>query len=234
MLPLRVIVSAYIASYMHVKKAQYVISSPDYTKCPAPEFAEYAFIGRSNVGKSSLINMLCNNEKLAKTSNSPGKTQMINHFEITSSPSPPAPLHKVEKGERNERTWFLVDLPGYGFAKISQRSRRRWEQMIENYLRKRENLANVFVLIDSRHSPQKIDLEFLLQLGKWEVPFTLIFTKADKETQATVNKNVKFFFIKMRETWQFLPQHFVTSAVKKMGKEKILTLIEEKNEAYSK
>jgi GTP-binding protein len=223
MLPLRFIVSAYIASYMHVKKAQYVISSPDYTKCPAPEFAEYAFIGRSNVGKSSLINMLCNNEKLAKTSNSPGKTQMINHFEIISS----SEKHK-------ESRWYLVDLPGYGFAKISQRSRRRWEQMIENYLRKRENLVNVFVLIDSRHSPQKIDLEFLEQLRRWDVPFTLIFTKADKETQATVNKNVKSFFIKMRETWQFLPQHFVTSAVKKMGKEKILTLIEEKNEAYSK
>ena len=223
MLPLRVIVSAYIASYMHVKKAQYVISSPDYTKCPAPEFAEYAFIGRSNVGKSSLINMLCNNEKLAKTSNSPGKTQMINHFEIISSSE-----------KQKESRWYLVDLPGYGFAKISQRSRRRWEQMIENYLRKRTNLVNVFVLIDSRHSPQKNDLEFLEQLRRWDVPFTLIFTKADKETQATVNKNVKFFFIKMRETWQFLPQHFVTSAVKKMGKEKILTLIEEKNEAYSK
>jgi len=223
MLPLRFIVSAYIASYMHVKKAQYVISSPDYTKCPAPEFAEYAFIGRSNVGKSSLINMLCNNEKLAKTSNSPGKTQMINHFEIISSSE-----------KQKESRWYLVDLPGYGFAKISQRSRRRWEQMIENYLRKRTNLVNVFVLIDSRHSPQKIDLEFLEQLRRWDVPFTLIFTKADKETQATVNKNVKFFFIKMRETWQFLPQHFVTSAVKKMGKEKILTLIEEKNEAYSK
>ncbi len=223
MLPLRFIVSAYIASYMHVKKAQYVISSPDYTKCPAPEFAEYAFIGRSNVGKSSLINMLCNNEKLAKTSNSPGKTQMINHFEIISSSE-----------KQKESRWYLVDLPGYGFAKISQRSRRRWEQMIENYLRKRTNLVNVFVLIDSRHSPQKIDLEFLEQLRRWDVPFTLIFTKADKETQATVNKNVKSFFIKMRETWQFLPQHFVTSAVKKMGKEKILTLIEEKNEGYSK
>ncbi len=223
MLPLRFIVSAYIASYMHVKKAQYVISSPDYMKCPAPEFAEYAFIGRSNVGKSSLINMLCNNEKLAKTSNSPGKTQMINHFEIISSSE-----------KQKESRWYLVDLPGYGFAKISQRSRRRWEQMIENYLRKRTNLVNVFVLIDSRHSPQKIDLEFLEQLRRWDVPFTLIFTKADKETQATVNKNVKSFFIKMRETWQFLPQHFVTSAVKKMGKEKILTLIEEKNEGYSK
>ena len=207
---------------MIIKKAKYLISSPDYTKCPAPDIPEYAFIGRSNVGKSSLINMLCNNEKLAKTSNSPGKTQMINHFEIISS------SEKVK-----DTKWYLVDLPGYGFAKISQRSRRRWEQMIENYLRKRENLVNVFVLIDSRHSPQKIDLEFLQQLGKWEVPFTLIFTKADKETQATVNKNVRSFLDAMRKTWQFLPQHFVTSAVKKTGRDKILLFIEEKNEAYT-
>jgi GTP-binding protein len=207
---------------MIIKKAKYLISSPDYTKCPAPDIPEYAFIGRSNVGKSSLINMLCNNEKLAKTSNNPGKTQMINHFEIISS------SEKVKDAK-----WYLVDLPGYGFAKISQRSRRRWEQMIENYLRKRENLVNVFVLIDSRHSPQKIDLEFLQQLGKWEVPFTLIFTKADKETQATVNKNVRSFLDAMRKTWQFLPQHFVTSAVKKTGRDKILSLIEEKNISFS-
>lgn len=212
---------------MQIKKAQYLISSPDYAKCPAPDRPEYAFIGRSNVGKSSLINMLCNNEKLAKTSNSPGKTQMINHFEIESVEVFP------NGGEGKRVKWFLVDLPGYGFAKISQRSRRRWEQMIENYLRKRENLINVFVLIDSRHAPQKIDIEFLDQLRKWDVPFTLIFTKADKETQATVSKNVKYFLSKMRETWQFLPQHFVTSAIKKMGKEKILGLIEEKNSPLS-
>ncbi len=220
MLGLRFIVSVYIASYMHVKKAEYVISSPDYTKCPAPDFAEYAFIGRSNVGKSSLINMLCNNEKLAKTSNSPGKTQMINHFQIIS-------------GSENSKDakWYLVDLPGYGFAKISQRSRRRWEQMIENYLRKRDNLQQVFVLIDSRHSPQKIDIEFLSQLRTWDVPFTLIFTKSDKEKQAVVSKNVKSFLEKMRETWQFLPQHFVTSAIKKTGRDKVLLLIEEMNDS---
>ena len=203
---------------MQIKHAKYLISSPDFTKCPEPDRPEYAFIGRSNVGKSSLINMLCNNEKLAKTSNSPGKTQMINHFEITSA---------TEKAK--DAKWYLVDLPGYGFAKISLRSRRRWEQMIENYLRKRENLQQVFVLIDSRHSPQKIDIEFLSQLRKWEVPFTLIFTKADKETQATVSKNVKGFLAEMRKTWQFLPQHFVTSAVKKTGKDKILAFIEETN-----
>lgn len=204
---------------MQIKNAKYLISSPDYEKCPLPDRPEYAFIGRSNVGKSSLINMLCNNEKLAKTSNSPGKTQMINHFEIASA------TEKIK-----DARWYLVDLPGYGFAKISQRSRRRWEQMIENYLRKRENLQQVFVLIDSRHSPQKIDIEFLSQLRNWDIPFTLIFTKADKETQAIVSKNVKLFLGKMRETWQFLPQHFITSAIKKMGREKVLTLIEEMND----
>ncbi|MBA2561857.1 MAG: YihA family ribosome biogenesis GTP-binding protein [Chitinophagaceae bacterium] len=205
---------------MHIKKASYLISSPDYTKCPVADKPEYAFIGRSNVGKSSLINMLCNNDKLAKTSNSPGKTQMINHFEIISTLKP---------GEFDEQKWYLVDLPGYGFAKISLRSRRRWEQMIENYLRKRENLSQVFVLIDSRHLPQKIDIEFLSRLRNWDVPFTMVFTKADKETQAIVSKNVRSFLEEMKKTWQFLPQHFVTSAVKKLGKEKILTLIEEMN-----
>ena len=205
---------------MHIKKATYLISSPDYIKCPVADRPEYAFIGRSNVGKSSLINMLCNNDKLAKTSNTPGKTQMINHFEITSTLKP---------GGFEEQKWYLVDLPGYGFAKISLRSRRRWEQMIENYLRKRENLSQVFVLIDSRHSPQKADLEFLSRLKKWDVKFTLVFTKADKETQAIVSRNVRSFLDEMRKTWQFLPQHFVTSAVKKLGREKILMLIEELN-----
>ena len=155
--------------------------------------------------------MLCNNEKMAKTSGTPGKTQMINHFIIN-------------------HEWYLVDLPGYGFAKVSLRSRRRWEQMIEGYLRKRENLKMIFVLIDARHSPQKIDLDFLNQLDKWEIPFALIFTKADKETQAVVAKNVKLFLNTMRKTWQFLPQHFVSSATKKLGKDKILDLIEEKNQ----
>jgi GTP-binding protein len=189
-------------------QAEYLISSPDYTKCPPPDKPEIAFIGRSNVGKSSLINMLADNHKLAKTSATPGKTQLINHFLVN-------------------KQWYLVDLPGYGFAKVSQNARNRWQQMIENYLRKRENLVNVFVLIDSRHSPQKIDLEFLNQLGKWEVPFTLVFTKADKETQKTVSANVKAFHNAMRETWQFLPQHFVTSTEKKQGRDKILAYIDE-------
>lgn len=196
---------------MQVKSARYIISSPDYLKCPAPDRPEYAFIGRSNVGKSSLINMLCNNDKLAKTSAAPGKTQLINHFIVN-------------------QEWYLVDLPGYGFAKVSQSSRRRWEQMIENYLRKRDNLSMVFVLIDARHSPQAIDLEFLEQLKVWQIPFSLIFTKTDKETQAIVSKNVKAFLEAMKKTWQFLPRHFMTSSVKKTGRDKLLAFIGETNQ----
>jgi GTP-binding protein len=200
---------------MVINSSVYVISSPDYTQCPKPDRPEYAFIGRSNVGKSSLINMIVNNEKLAKTSGTPGKTQLINHFNIN-----------------NE--WYLVDLPGYGFAKVSLANRKKWEKMIEDYLRKRENLVNVFILIDSRHGPQKNDLEFVDKLGKWEIPFCLVFTKADKENQRTVAKNVKDFLDKMRMTWQFLPQHFVTSTVKKMGRDKILDLIEEMNKEFER
>ncbi len=206
---------------MHIKKATYLISSPSFEKCPPPDRPEYAFIGRSNVGKSSLINMLCNNDKLAKTSNAPGKTQMINHFEITS-------VHKA--GDVKEAKWFLVDLPGYGFAKISISSRRRWEQMIENYIRKRENLIKVFVLIDARHTPQNLDLNFIKCLGLWEIPFALIFTKADKENQSLVSKNVKLFLEKLRTFQQFLPQQFVSSSVKKMGRDKILNLIQDTND----
>ena len=172
--------------------------------------------------------MLCNDQKLAKTSGSPGKTQMINHFGVESLPDKHQPFTKPD-------AWYIVDLPGYGFAKVSQTSRRRWEQMIENYLRKRENLQNVFVLIDSRHTPQKIDLEFVNQLGVWEVPFILLFTKADKENQRTVSANVKSFLEAMRKTWQFLPQHIVTSAIKKQGRDKVLSLIETMNgEFYEK
>jgi GTP-binding protein len=198
---------------MVIHSAVYVISSPDYTQCPKPDRPEYAFIGRSNVGKSSLINMICNNDHLAKTSGTPGKTQLINHFNI-------------------DNKWYIVDLPGYGFAKVSLASRKKWEKMIEDYLRKRENLVNVFILIDSRHSPQKNDLEFVNRLGEWQIPFCLVFTKADKENQRTVSKNVKDFLDKMRATWQFLPQHFVTSVIKKMGRDKILSLIEEMNKEF--
>jgi len=158
--------------------------------------------------------MLADNHKLAKISRTPGKTQLINHF--------------VVEDTENER-WYLVDLPGYGFAKVSQSQRKQWLKMIEDYLRKRPNLVNVFVLIDSRHSPQKIDLEFVDQLGEWQVPFSLVFTKADKETQKEVSKNVKIFLEALRKTWQFLPQHFVTSAVKKTGRAQILSAIDEMN-----
>lgn len=209
---------------MLIKSAKYIISSPSYDKCPAPDKTEYAFIGRSNVGKSSLINMLCNNEKLAKTSSAPGKTQLINHFEIISNIDESDGKKKI-----NTYKWYLVDLPGYGFAKVSIRSRNRWEQMIENYLRKRENLTMVFVLIDARHTPQKIDLDFLDQLKKWQTPFCLVFTKSDKVNQRTVSKNVKDFLETMKKTWQFLPQHFISSAVKKSGRDKILAFIEETN-----
>ena len=216
---------------MLIKSAKYVISSPDYEKCPLPDRPEYAFIGRSNVGKSSLINMLCNNEKLAKTSSAPGKTQLLNHFIIESTATPIADGGGAKGKNEARASWYLVDLPGYGFAKVSQRSRRRWEQMIENYLRKRENLTMVFVLIDARHTPQKIDLEFLEQLKIWQIPFSLVFTKSDKENQRTVSKNVKDFLEAMKKTWQFLPQHFVTSAIKKTGKDKILSFIEETNKS---
>ncbi|MBS1497106.1 MAG: YihA family ribosome biogenesis GTP-binding protein [Bacteroidetes bacterium] len=208
---------------MQIKKASYLISSPGIENCPLPTLPEYAFIGRSNVGKSSLINMLCRNDKLAKTSASPGKTQMINHFEIVSGDIP------ADSKKEILYKWYLVDLPGYGFAKVSMRSRNRWEQMIENYLRKRENLAQVFVLIDARHNPQKIDLDFLEKLKKWEVPFSIVFTKSDKENQRTVSKNVKSFFEAMKKSWQFLPMHFVTSAVKKTGREKLIAFIDETN-----
>ena len=212
---------------MFIKSSEYLISSPDYTNCPIPDRPEYAFIGRSNVGKSSLINMLTNNQKLAKTSSSPGKTQMINHFVIQSYKGIVAPTGNVKPDH-----WYIVDLPGYGFAKVSQTSRRRWEQMIENYLRNRENLANVFVLIDSRHSPQKIDLEFLEQLKKWEVPFSIAFTKSDKENQRTVSTNIKSFFEEMKKTWQFLPLYFVSSAIKKQGRDKMLDTIQDYNQQY--
>jgi GTP-binding protein len=209
---------------MVIKSAEYIISSPELDKCPPADKPEYAFIGRSNVGKSSLINMLVDNQKLAKTSGTPGKTQLINHFLIKSASDKASVKANIPYDQ-----WFLVDLPGYGFAKVSINARNRWEQMIEQYLRKRETLVNIFVLIDARHTPQSVDLEFVNKLGKWEVPFTLVFTKADKESQRIVSANIKSFLDRLRETWQFLPQHFVTSAVKKQGRDKILQFIEECN-----
>ena len=165
---------------MEIRSAKYLISSPKVDNCPKPDKPEYAFIGRSNVGKSSLINMLTNQTKLAKTSASPGKTQLINHFLING-------------------TWYLVDLPGYGYAKVSQSQRATWEKMIADYLQKRENLVTVFVLIDSRHSPQEIDLEFLRKLGTWGIPFNMVFTKADKVTQREASKNVRLFINEMKK-----------------------------------
>ncbi|WP_152270259.1 ribosome biogenesis GTP-binding protein YihA/YsxC [Agriterribacter humi] len=207
---------------MIITSATYVISSPDYLQCPKADRPEYAFIGRSNVGKSSLINMLCNNQKLAKTSGTPGKTQLINHFAIESA------------SENKQKTqWYIVDLPGYGFAKVSQQQRKSWSKMIEDYLCKRENLVNVFVLVDSRHAPQKPDLEFVNRLGEWEVPFCIVFTKTDKTTQQEVSKNIKYFLNTMRTTWQFLPAHFTSSTIKKSGKDKILAAIEKWNGEFA-
>jgi GTP-binding protein len=191
---------------MRIKQAEYIVSSPSAEKCPKPNKPEYAFIGRSNVGKSSLINMLCN-RAIAKISSSPGKTKLINHFLIN-----------------NE--WYMVDLPGYGYAKIAQSQRKQWEKMIEDYLRKRENLINVFVLIDSRHEPQKSDLDFVNKLGLWQVAFTLVFTKADKEKPKALERNVSAFLDAMKETWESLPKYSITSAVKKTGAEEILDFIE--------
>ncbi len=204
---------------MQITSATYLISSAYWDKCPKPDRPEYAFIGRSNVGKSSLINMLCDNQKLAKTSASPGKTQLINHFEILS-----------KKSERSKsQKWYLVDLPGYGYAKVAQKDRRRWEQMIENYLRKRENLVNVFTLIDSRHTPQPIDLEFIKQLGKWGIPFSIVFTKTDKNKPMATQRNINAFLDKMKENWESLPPWFTTSALTKLGREEILDYINDLN-----
>jgi GTP-binding protein len=176
------------------------------------------------VGKSSLINLLTKQKNLAKTSGTPGKTQLINHFDIESSGALKGPKEK----------WYLVDLPGYGYAKRSISDRNRWEQMIDGYLRKRENLMQVFVLIDSRHTPQKNDLEFVNQLDHWQIPFSLVFTKSDKEKPGVVARNVQAFLDKLRETWQFLPRHFVTSAEKKIGRDEILELLQQMNNDFKK
>lgn len=196
---------------MEIIKSDYLISSPSIENCPKADRPEYAFIGRSNVGKSSLINALTNKQELAKVSRSPGKTQLINHFTITSS---------------DRKDWYLVDLPGYGYAKRSLSQRKTWQKMIEDYIRKRENLVNLFVLIDSRHEPQQIDLDFISSLGEWGVPFSLVFTKADKSTQRETAANVRRFLDHLRESWEALPPHFVTSAVKRTGVRQILEFIQ--------
>lgn len=205
---------------MEINNATYLISSVKVGQCPVPDKPEYAFIGRSNVGKSSLINMITNNAKLAKVSKTPGKTTLINHFVIND-------------GVRNAETaWYMVDLPGYGFAKRSQSQRAQWQKMLGEYFRERPNLVTVFVLIDSRISPQKIDLEFLAQLGEWGIPFNMIFTKADKNTQSDTARNVKAFINRMKEEWEYIPKSFVTSSVKFLGRKDLLNYIEELNRKY--
>ncbi len=195
---------------MEVKNAVFVVSNSDYRKCPDTGKPEYAFIGRSNVGKSSLINMLTRNKGLAKTSVRPGKTQLINHFLIN-----------------NE--WYLVDLPGYGYARTSKTSRTAWQKMITEYLTGREPLVNTFVLIDSRIPPQKIDLEFISFLGRNGVPLAVVFTKVDKQNQSETARNVNTFKQALLEEWEELPTMFLTSSVSGTGRDKVLGFIEQCN-----
>lgn len=195
---------------MEIKQAEFVISAPMVSMCPSDVKPEYAFIGRSNVGKSSLINMLCNNKKLAKTSATPGKTLLINHFIIN-------------------KEWYLVDLPGYGFAKRSKKEIAKLDQMIRGYILQREQLVNVFVLVDIRLEPQKVDLEFIEWLGQSSVPFTIVFTKADKLTVGKAHANVEAYKKKLMETWEELPPIMVTSSEKKQGRDEVLDYIDSIN-----
>lgn len=197
---------------MEITRSEFTISSPTVTKCPNDTKAEYAFIGRSNVGKSSLINMLCNHKNLAKTSATPGKTLLINHFIIN-----------------NE--WYLVDLPGYGFAKRSKTVQQKLEQMISQYILQRKQLVNVFVLIDVRHEQQNIDREFIDWLGASQVPFAIIFTKADKLGMPKARKNAEAWMDALRDTWEDLPPYFITSSEKKFGREEVLAYIDEINKS---
>lgn len=201
---------------MNIITANYLISSPDIDKCPKADRPEFAFLGRSNVGKSSLINMVVDHHNLAKTSGTPGKTQLINHFQV-----------KAKMKNDKVQEWYLVDLPGYGFAKVSQAQRKNWEKMIKDYIQKRETLANLFLLIDARHEPQAIDIEFVNKLGEYRIPFSIVFTKADKETQKVVSNHVTAFMEKLKANWDEMPPHFVTSAVKKTGRTKLLDYMED-------
>lgn len=192
---------------MNIKSAEFVISNTKPENCPKPDMPEYAFIGRSNVGKSSLINMITGFNSLAKTSGKPGKTQLINHFLIN-------------------KNWYLVDLPGYGFAKASKNERQKWEEFIQKYLVNRPNLVNTFVLLDSRLEPQKIDLEFMSWCGEKGVPFAMVFTKIDKLSSSALQKNMAVYRKEMLKYWEELPPIFTTSAESKFGREKILNYIE--------
>ena len=197
---------------MEIKTAEFSLSSPRVSMCPNDTKPEYAFIGRSNVGKSSLINMLCRNRKLAKTSSTPGKTLLINHFIIN-------------------KEWYLVDLPGYGFAKRSKSELAKLDQMIRGYILEREQLVNVFVLIDIRLEPQPIDLEFIDWLGVSQVPFSMVFTKAGKLSAQKVRTNLEAYKKKMLETWEEMPPHFVTSADTQAGRDELLDYIEQINKS---
>lgn len=196
---------------MVIKTATFVKSSGKWQECPEPDMPEYAFIGRSNVGKSSLINAMMNHKDLAKTSGTPGKTQLINHFLV------------------NEN-WYLTDLPGYGYAKVSKVLRKDFEKLITNYILNRRNLVNLFVLVDSRHSPQKIDLEFIQWCGESGVPFSIVFTKVDKLKPSIAIKNVEAYKNELLKTWADLPEIYITSAEKKEGCDEILNFIQTTNE----
>jgi len=196
---------------MVIKTAEFVKSSQKWQDCPEPTLPEYAFIGRSNVGKSSLINAMMNHKDLAKTSQTPGKTQLINHFLV------------------NE-TWYLTDLPGYGYAKVSKSLRKDFEKLITNYILNRKNLVNLFVLVDIRHTPQKIDLEFMQWLGESSVPFSIVFTKADKLKPGGADRNVEVYKNELLKTWEDLPDLYVTSAEKKEGGDVILKFIQKTND----
>lgn len=209
---------------MEIKTAKYLISSPNVELCPKPDRPEYAFIGRSNVGKSSLINMLTRNATLAKTSGNPGKTQMINHFEISGIAEEGKDIKPVP--------FYFVDLPGYGFAKVSIQQRKNWEKMIRGYLIERKNLVTIFALLDARLEPQQIDLDFLGKLGEWKVPFNMIFTKADKVPQRESSRNMRSFIDEMRKDWEFIPRSFLSSAMKFRGRKEILAYVDELNKEW--
>ena len=195
---------------MKIKTAEFVMSNSNVIKAPKTRIPEYAFIGRSNVGKSSLINMLMERKSLAKTSGKPGKTQLINHFRINDQ-------------------WFLVDLPGYGYAKVSKKKRTIFQYFIENYFKEREQLVCTFVLIDSRHDPQKIDLEFMRFLGENRIPFCIIFTKADKLPSSKLNKQITGYKKKLLNHWETLPTSFITSSTTGLGRDEFLNFIDEIN-----
>jgi len=199
---------------MKIKSAEFVISNTDYKLCPEAIYPEYAFIGRSNVGKSSLINALVNRKNLAKTSGKPGKTQLINHFKMNDN-------------------WFLVDLPGYGYASTSKTNREMFKGMINKYLLNRKNLICLFVLLDIRHKPQPIDLEFMKKMEQDRIPFVMVFTKSDKISQTQISKNIKHYKTEMLKEWGSLPEIFITSSEKKKGRSKILKFIEEYNEGFN-